>query len=465
MKAKPGKEVKSKKETKVQSKKETTVQSEAKGSKQKPFWLFIVAVGGALMAIVGALALQYDGNISAPVVSESQASSPDSAAVHANKIEELVEWIENNGGFVEKQISVSKDLVNGRGVFWKGPTPTVPSTQLFKIPQTIFISAKSMKDERSVMGKLFIDPSLAQELKAESTQLKAALVLMAEIENVDSSFWKPYIKLLPKDDPEQPLFWKDFSELQSPLLVRSVQGSINYLKSKNALLYKLSDTFPDIFPSKELIFDKFLWAFYLVSSRSFMFEIDGTSMHAMIPFADLFNHGFPGKSNISVTSFRNVDGSNMMSGLASISATLIDGEEIYNEYQNVATPTATFLHRYGMVDENFVANTSGDYVMLKYQGSYYTIYPDGSVSGLDAASIPNLSEKVTEGIQVLPTTLEQDKALLMSSKVPKSALLIRIRFKQVLLNLQNWIASGAPPSNKEAKSNGQALFELDVTTY
>mmetsp|Transcript_30579 Transcript_30579/g.34879 ORF Transcript_30579/g.34879 Transcript_30579/m.34879 type:complete len:494 (+) Transcript_30579:73-1554(+) len=429
---------------------------------------------------------------------DDESSSSVSASLTA-AASSFFDWIERHkDGYVNRQLSICGGGIenNGlRGVYWKGAPsmPTPEGTNLFRIPQSCFLTSKSITDPRTVIGQKItttIPQSLLYQLQyEETTQVQLAIVLLIELENIDQSYWKLYLELLPKNDPSQPLFWKDHSELQSPLIVNSIMGSLNYLQSKKDFLEQLlqvTELFPSLTSKKDetSLFDLFVWSFYLVSSRAFQFTIGGTSVHAMVPLADLINHGFPTSDGTMIeVNNNNFGGVEMLT--SSTQNMLSDDTELFVEYQsNESTSTAVFLYRYGIVNADYETYTKGDYIILRYGQTSYTVHGNnGSISGLDSStqsissSIPQLQEKIQKAIQYLPTSLEDDKkALLIATKAavadPKTTttmttLLIRIRYKQILHKLQNWIASGAPPSltDKQPVDHSDALYWLDITNY
>jgi len=402
-----------------------------------------------------------------PRICPSDSSGDDGVCTPTASNNAMFTWIESQkGGYVNKQLNIKGNLDNNglRGVYWNGPA-TSEGISLFRIPQSCFLTSKSLTDPRSVFGKSKAIPqSLLQQIQSESTQFQLAIVLMAELGSVQDSYWKSYLELLPENDPNQPLFWKEYSALQSPLLAQGIQGSLTYLESKKPLLDQLIDaTRSKMFPPQ--IFKLFLWCFYLVSSRAFQFTIDGTSMHAMVPLADLMNHGFAASNGFVEVVNSNLNGVDMATAASSHS--LSNGDELFVEYQkNAVTSTAEFLYRYGIVNPEYATETEGDYVILRYGTTSYTVFGDGSVGGGDLTLLPTLSEKINTAIDALPTSLQEDQQALSSiTTTNKNALLIRIRYKQVLQKLQAWIEKGATPSAAGAKSvveSSKALYFLNI---
>jgi hypothetical protein len=119
-----------------------------------------------------------------------------------------------------------------------------------------------------------------------------ALHLLNEKFNASSNFL-PWIQMLP-DTFETPMFWSD-EELQD--LVGSTVYSVTKKRKQtltadyNNIFGVLFDEFPALFDKASYTLDAYKWAVSTVWARSFVFNIDGSQVPVIVPFADMFEHG------------------------------------------------------------------------------------------------------------------------------------------------------------------------------
>lgn len=119
-----------------------------------------------------------------------------------------------------------------------------------------------------------------------------ALHLLNEKFNASSNFL-PWIQMLP-DTFETPMFWSD-EELQD--LMGSTVYSVTKKRKQtltadyNNIFGVLFDEFPALFDKASYTLDAYKWAVSTVWARSFVFNIDGSQVPVIVPFADMFEHG------------------------------------------------------------------------------------------------------------------------------------------------------------------------------
>ncbi|GAB5372892.1 hypothetical protein AAMO2058_001703100 [Amorphochlora amoebiformis] len=124
------------------------------------------------------------------------------------------------------------------------------------------------------------DPLNYEEIRWET---KLAIKLLRELQKGDKSNWAPYIRILPKS-VDLPMFWEqnDLDELELDAMKDMVT---DYKYQLDQAWYEVEQRYPDF--TREL----FDWAWSIVLSRSFSFETNSGERHALIPIADMFNHG------------------------------------------------------------------------------------------------------------------------------------------------------------------------------
>ncbi|XP_069126122.1 SET domain-containing protein 4-like [Argopecten irradians] len=132
--------------------------------------------------------------------------------------------------------------------------------------------------------------------KQLSSQQAMSIFLIAERKKQKSSFWFPYINILPKTY-NTPAF---FSETELNLLPHNVKSRALTEISKVHTAYKLSaNCVRDVWPELDFTLNDFLWAWYSVNTRSVFYKhemceefVDDKNYIALAPFLDLLNHSY-----------------------------------------------------------------------------------------------------------------------------------------------------------------------------
>jgi len=104
-----------------------------------------------------------------------------------------------------------------------------------------------------------------------------------------SSFWKPYLDMLPSDYDTVPIFFPDED-------LAWLQGSpfLDQVKEKKADIKKDYDAICKVAPEfSQYSFQEFCWARMTASSRIFGIVIGETKTDAFVPLADMLNHRRP----------------------------------------------------------------------------------------------------------------------------------------------------------------------------
>jgi len=421
-------------------------------------------------------------------------------------IRTMVKWVESNGGSLDERIAI-RDGEHNRGMYLYAGSMTRTeraNVRFMEIPESLFLSTKSLLIPKSSFGNIVKDQDLINDLIKEADQTQLAVMVMAESNN-PNSFWRPFLNTLKKSEILKsgnigsPVLWTDeqLQEIQSPLLLESIQANIAYIKQKLPLVEAIAERYPNLFPDNSNLAGDFTWFMCLVNSRSFALS-DGPGsekvVNAMVPLLDLPNHNFI-EPNIIVDMYeshyeKEVDGEEdgeesktsktVFTSMVPASLKKIPhGGELLVSYG--VNTQAYYLEKYGMVDDDYENRTMVDYVSLKLPGINFRVLDDGTFDFATAQfsikhttqhelTANELLQKVQETLERLPTTLDQDKELLNSPNdegtvlVPRNALLVRIRFKQVLHNMMRFLEAGAPtpPITKSLKTKG-ALFELDFS--
>ena len=113
-----------------------------------------------------------------------------------------------------------------------------------------------------------------------------------------SSFWKPYIDVLPEVDEVNPTFtWSD-EDLKflegSPVIAATKSLQMKLRREYDALLGGedgLIARFPERFPAEHYTMEAWTWAFTMLFSRAIRLRgLQQGETLAMVPYADLINH-------------------------------------------------------------------------------------------------------------------------------------------------------------------------------
>ena len=393
--------------------------------------------------------------------------------------ETMIEWIRNNGGFVHANVTIRNADNNGRrGVFVDADLQ--PDEMILVVPEACFFSIKTLREGKALFSKVMKeDPALVE---AEIQPVQLAMALMAENRS-KHSFWRPYIDLLPKSHPDQPLFWDEtqLQELQSPIVLSQIQQSKRFLKNKLPLLRAMASRlaplrFPD--NDEELLAD-FILAYYTVISRSF--EVPGKRdsqgnpdsedfVGGMVPYADLLNHEFgepTAKSSFNIAMPKRI-----IQYIFSAVKYLPANSELVFKYHLASKATTRNLLRYGMVDSD-LERAEADYILLRSTDRQWIVKYDGSIVGWINEDGDDLARellpKVESAIQSLPTSLKEDESILSSSDdaFMRSALLFRMRYKRILHKLLARLQSGAAHSHEQGDeldfSPSLALIQIDIS--
>ena len=381
----------------------------------------------------------------------------------------LIQWIEHHGGFIDSRITI-RDGPFGRGAFIDDPIPDKDS-KLYMVSDHCFLSLRTIqREDISVFAPVSKDPAFSELLENDTIQL--ALALLAE-RNTPESYWRPYLNTIPDLYPDQPLFWEYLDELQSPWVAQQIQISRNFLQSQMPHLEALSNRYPLLFPDNDKLWVDFAWAYYTVTSRAYDVGRPGEDrILGLVPFVDLLNHGFGDtatmKHSYTVEMPRDVV---LFTGTPRVS--LSSNVELLFKYNDMLE-TSRFLYMYGMLDSDYEKRVQGDFVILSTSSGVWPVNWQGrvdpSIFANETLPKQQLVQDVKTAIAELPTTLDDDKAALNACEdYRRVALVLRIRFKQILHRLLGWLDDGTVDGDDDTAiltqgdvKASRALFRIDV---
>jgi hypothetical protein len=174
---------------------------------------------------------------------------------------------------------------------------------------------------------------------------------MHELSNIDHSFWKPYLDVLPQK-LYSPLFWTEEqvqSELKGTAVPRMLgRKSVDQLFERYVLPF--TDLFPELFHPEVCKLDVYKRIGSIIMAYSFTEETARGVRMSMVPLADLLNH-CTARHNASL--FFEFDCLRMIA-VRDIAL----GDQVYNTYGRHSN--SELLRRYGFVD---VSNPDDDVLL------------------------------------------------------------------------------------------------------
>ena len=159
--------------------------------------------------------------------------------------------------------------------------------------ELLLVDEKFMITSERVAGHPHVIAAIEALDGAEINYPKSSLFtifLLAERAAGDASAFAPYIASLPMSLAGSPYFWDDGSEEMRLLVGTSLPSKIAEARVDTRFDYALIVEKYPIFGELHSLAD-WEWAYACVSSRVFNVEIDGANTRALVPVADLFNHG------------------------------------------------------------------------------------------------------------------------------------------------------------------------------
>ncbi|KAI8340519.1 hypothetical protein BC941DRAFT_222159 [Chlamydoabsidia padenii] len=226
-----------------------------------------------------------------------------------------VNWINENGGSFSKIQLVKDTDGNGRSVF---ATETIQTDDAFA----------------TIPFKLAISEPVARQAFPGLERFSCRIVMslfVAHQKAIDSSFYAPYLNILPTDI-KTPFFFdnNDMKYLENTNLALGVKERYQKLQQDFADL--MADASVSDQVKASVTWDQFLWAHCAISSRSFPYKLidpaySNPSSEVLFPLVDSLNH----RPNTKITWSRSGDaetGSLTFVAGQSFPA----GEQVFNNY-------------------------------------------------------------------------------------------------------------------------------------
>jgi histone-lysine N-methyltransferase SETD3 len=274
-------------------------------------------------------------------MAQTQNSMKDTVNPEKDKFELLIDWLRNgNAKFPYLYMKYYDEDYRGVHALTRVPNDKI----ILEVPLSHIMTSDVAKD--SDIGKKIINSGC----KLRSTHSYLAAYLCQEKHN-PKSFWAPYIKILPVNYRNMPIFFEE-DEL------KWLKGSFTLKKiedRKEDLLAEYENICKHVPEFKKYSHREFVWARLAVITRIFGLVINGNKTDGLVPMADMLNHKRPRDSksdnddNHSETSWTFDDKRNAFT-ITSLKA-LNRGDQIYDSYGRKCN--SRFFVNYGFsLDEN-----------------------------------------------------------------------------------------------------------------
>ncbi|XP_060083947.1 SET domain-containing protein 4-like [Ylistrum balloti] len=262
----------------------------------------------------------------------------------------LCQWMKRSN-FFQRRPFLRPAILSSTGRGLMTCHPITPGSIIVSIPHKLLITPQTVLTS--------LRHHITKWDKQLSSQQAMSVFLLVERQKQESSFWFPYISVLPKRYTT-PAF---FSEAELNLLSKTVRSRASTEISKVYTAFKLVTDFvrscwPEIVPLVTLA--DFLWAWYSINTRSVYFKqelcdeflADGNFI-ALAPFLDLLNHSFNAKINASFNEKNN--------------CYEIQTEDTYRKYDQVFISYGNHDNTHLLVEYGFVLhNNPNDVVEFSF---------------------------------------------------------------------------------------------------
>jgi len=257
---------------------------------------------------------------------KSDEENPDS-----DKFDALVQWLREGGARFPKLYMkyYSQDY---RGVH--ALTRINNNEQILYVPLKYIMTSEVAK--ASDIGTQIIESGY--ELRSKHSYL--ACYLLRQRSMGTSSFWEPYIRILPVHFRNMPIFFTEdeLDWLTGSFTLYKIGDRIDSLRREYDALRRVVPLF------KPFSYEEFVWARLVVITRIFGIEVGTLKTDGLVPYADMLNHKIPRETKWCYD--------NDMQGFVITSLKALQrGEEIFDSYGHKCNNR--FFINYGFaLDEN-----------------------------------------------------------------------------------------------------------------
>eukprot|EP01121_Diplochlamys_sp_Union-15-3_P012584 TRINITY_DN3787_c0_g1_i4.p1 TRINITY_DN3787_c0_g1~~TRINITY_DN3787_c0_g1_i4.p1 ORF type:complete len:231 (-),score=20.27 TRINITY_DN3787_c0_g1_i4:705-1397(-) len=212
-------------------------------------------------------------------------------------LQKFFQWLKNNGLEVEKtKVRYTPCEIGGFGM--RAAQDVCKGDVLCNIPIRLIIGYRHSIPANSPLGNIVDYLQEHQDTFVLNSMLIPILVLLHEKYNRETSFWGPYIDILPgSDSMSSTLYFSDeeLDELKGSIKTIELHNIsicvVDYLMSN---IDDLRSTFPTIISAEMYNRELVKWSVAILWSRGWQVSENENSNWCLAPYADLFNHSFAG---------------------------------------------------------------------------------------------------------------------------------------------------------------------------
>lgn len=275
----------------------------------------------------------------------------------------LRDWLETEGGEITNVACAIMPKSGGRGIMVTGPLAYKET--YIRVPVHTWMHETTIKANSTIGSMLDTDPKISEVCGktwgANGEPCRLILAVVYERLQGRNSKWAAYMDSWP-EHPTSPVWWDEeqLAKLGSPVVADQVEGLQEYLSNTyDSIFPYLHKKYPKQYPAGKATLEMLTWAALNVWGRAFDSSAQDPVKKdrrtwAMIPFADLVNHGshiesFYGDSN----------GKGPFKCWATQCMT--EGSEILQSYGSHRSSTHFFLY-YGFISTGYLR---ADYISLR----------------------------------------------------------------------------------------------------
>ncbi len=203
--------------------------------------------------------------------------------------ENLIKWIKDNGGYIHPQLYIVTNKINNtfcNSIYFKNTQPIEKNTQLVKLPHKLIISIDTFNNIPNIKN-------FSKLINRNSIKLKLVVALLHERFKKESSFYYPYINVLPNFNTfiHHPIYLCYLNSSAFEVLDDLNVEFSQIVSSKSQELREFIDILLTIreeidicadYTSNDELKQMIIWSFFILTTRSWGDKI--------IPFSDNFNH-------------------------------------------------------------------------------------------------------------------------------------------------------------------------------
>jgi len=201
--------------------------------------------------------------------SSGQNENPDNTnfgATDKPSFARLNRWLKANGADLHKvYLDPEQRILRTRRKIRKGEV-------ILTLPPNLFMSTTRSQEDSELV-------KIAEKKMELGTHNLISMYMLEEMKNRESTFWQPYIDVIPAKYEDIPIFWKDneISELQGDALAR--------YKRRRETLSNDYDNIVEACPGfkETATLEEFMWARTAVITRTFGLRVKGVKITSNLP--------------------------------------------------------------------------------------------------------------------------------------------------------------------------------------